>query len=69
MYGQKDRRDMGVLGIKGAFLLAPRRREQECLMMTIPPKLLVSGWDLSAGRAVGDPKGDVQLGDQSGRLK
>ncbi|CAL1167089.1 unnamed protein product [Cladocopium goreaui] len=33
--------DMGVLDIKGAFLLAPRRREQECLMMTIPPKLLV----------------------------
>ncbi|CAL1144277.1 unnamed protein product [Cladocopium goreaui] len=33
--------DMGVLDIKGAFLLAPRRREQECLMMTIPSKLLV----------------------------
>jgi hypothetical protein len=33
--------DMGVLDIKGVFLLAPRRREQECLMMTIPPKLLV----------------------------
>ena len=33
--------DMGVVDIKGAFLLAPRRRERECLMMTIPPKLLV----------------------------
>ena len=33
--------DMGVVDINGAFLLAPRRRERECLMMTIPPKLLV----------------------------
>eukprot|EP00435_Cladocopium_sp_Y103_P049002 s1782_g14.t1 len=33
--------DMGVLDIKGAFLHAPRRCEQDCLMMTIPPNLLV----------------------------
>ena len=43
--------DMGVLDIKGAFLLAPRRMEQESLMMTIA-EAACSGWDLSSGRAV-----------------
>ena len=60
--------DMGVLDIKGAFLLAPRRREQECLMMTIPPKLLVQA-GICPPEERCDPKGDVRLGDQSGRLE
>ena len=40
--------DMGVLDIKGAFPLAPRRREQDCLMMTVPPKVLVQAKICSA---------------------
>ena len=40
--------DMGVLDIKGAFLLAPRRREQDCLMMTVPPRVLVQAKICSA---------------------
>ena len=34
-----------------------------------PAEAASSGWDLSAGTAVGDPKGDARLGDHSGRLE